>query len=148
MSYSAAHVVRSGGRGIPWALLLGGLLVLVGLGLVVYAVSTRDDSPFFMIGGIVVGAGVLRLTTALSADARRRRHPVDPDDPRWRDGVAPMQLAGRTCVECGRKIVIGADAVSCEQCTQPAHVDCKKAHDSHAHTQVRFDPPAPSTPGA
>jgi hypothetical protein len=142
MSYSAAQgVVRSSGRRIPWAIVFGAVLALGGLALVVYAVSTRDDSPLFMIGGIVVGAGVLRLTTALSADARRRRHPVDPDDPRWRDGVAPMQLAGRTCVECGRKIIIGSDALSCEQCSQPAHVDCRGAHHARAHGEVRFERP-------
>ncbi len=140
MSYSATttRVVRPSGRGFPWKVALGGALILVGLGLVVMAVVARDDSPLFMIGGIVLGAGVLRLTTALSEDARRRRHPVDPDDPRWQDGVAPMQLAGRTCVECGRKIVVAADAIACEQCAEPAHVDCKDHHHARSHFDATF----------
>lgn len=140
MSYPAAQsMVR---MGVPWRVVLGGVLVLAGLGLIVFAVSMREDSPLFILGGILVGGGALRVTTALAAEARRRReHPVDPSDPRWYDGIAPMQLAGRTCVECGRKIVIGADAVSCEQCAQPEHIDCRDAHKAHAHPVVRFEDP-------
>ena len=134
MSYSASHeMIRSNGR-VPWMVVLGGLLVVAGLALLVFAVSTRDDSPLFMLGGIVVGAGALRLTTALSSEARRRRnHPVDENDPRWQNSTAPMQLAGRLCVECGHRIVIGSEAMSCEQCSAPAHIECRDHHHARAH---------------
>lgn len=139
MSYSASRrMVGTGGRWLVAMIALAGAMIVAGLAMVVFAVSARDDSPLFMLGGIILGAGVLRLTTALSADARRRRHPVDPDDPRWHDGVAPLQLAGRTCVECGRKIVIGADAQACEHCAQPAHVECREHHQANAHGELRF----------
>jgi hypothetical protein len=116
------------------AIVLGGSIILVGLVLVVVAVGARDDSTLFMLGGLVIVGGVVRLTTALSADARRRReHPVDPDDPRWHGGSGGVQLAGRTCVECGRRIIIGADALSCDACAAPTHIDCEELHLAHAH---------------
>lgn len=121
----------------PWAVVLGGALIVVGLGLVVFAVSMRDDSPLFMLGGMAVGAGVLRLTTALSKDARRRReHLADPDDPRWHGGSGQVQLAGRTCAECARKIIIGADAISCQICGAPAHIDCEERHRARVHPEA------------
>jgi hypothetical protein len=145
MSYPASPIVQEHrdhaepskrGAPFPWAILLGGALVVVGLGFVVFAVSMRDDSPFFMLGGIAVGAGVLRLTTALSRDARRRRELADPDDPRWHGGSGIVQLAGRTCIECTRKIVIGADALSCKDCGSPAHIDCAAQHRERAHSRL------------
>jgi hypothetical protein len=146
MSYPAPRsVIRSTGhareRSIPWAVLFGGALILAGLVLVVVAVSARDDSPWFAIGGLAVGGGVLRLTTALTADARRRRkHPVDPDDPRWHGGSGGVQLAGRTCVECERKIVIGTDARSCKECAAPTHIDCEEQHRARAHAPDTVGP--------
>ncbi|MDF2692224.1 MAG: hypothetical protein K0S65_607, partial [Labilithrix sp.] len=96
------------------AIVFGSILALAGLVLVVLAVSARDDSPLFMLGGLFFMGGVVRLTTALSSDARRRRsYRADPTDPRWHGGAGIVQLAGRTCVECQRRIIIGSDGVSC-----------------------------------
>ncbi|MBX3206605.1 MAG: hypothetical protein KF764_16145 [Labilithrix sp.] len=108
--------------------------MLGGLALVVVAAGISHDSRMFMLGGLLVVGGVLRLTTALASDARRRRkHPVDPSDPRWHGGAGITQLAGRTCIECGRRITIGADGMSCSQCHAPAHIDCEELHLAHAH---------------
>jgi hypothetical protein len=81
---------------------------------------------------------VLRLMTAFSIDSRQvRAHPAEPDDPRWledRDGVKrPTQLAGKKCVECGRKITVASEGVTCDVCDEPSHVQCNDLHRSHAH---------------
>jgi hypothetical protein len=116
------------------ASIFGGVLIFAGLLLVVFAVSARNDSPLFMVGGLVLVGGVLRLTTALSGDARRRRlHPVDPNDPRWHDGSGIVQLAGRTCVECGKRIIIGAEGRMCDECSLPTHIECERNHRAQAH---------------
>ena len=116
------------------AIALGGALMITGLAFVVVATGASHDSRTFILGGLILVGGVLRLTTALASDARRRReHPVDPDDPRWHDGIRVVQLAGRTCVECGRRIIFGTDGVSCNMCQAPAHVDCEERHLTHAH---------------
>ncbi|MBX3213475.1 MAG: hypothetical protein KF850_15665 [Labilithrix sp.] len=112
----------------------GGALMVTGLALVVVAAGINHDSRMFMLGGLFVVAGVLRLTTALAHDARvRREHPVDSSDPRWHGGAGITQLAGRTCVECSRRITIGADGMCCGACYAPTHIDCEELHLAHAH---------------
>jgi len=123
-----------GESGFPFAIVIGAALMIVGLGLVVGGVSIGDDSPLFPLGGIVFGSGVLRLTTALSKAARRRRaYRADPNDPRWHGGAGIKQLAGRSCAECGRKIVIGSDALSCGACEAAIHIDCEAPHRAALH---------------
>jgi hypothetical protein len=119
------------------AIVFGSILALGGLVLLVIAVSARDDSPLFMLGGLVFIGGIVRLTTALSKDARRRRSYLnDPSDPRWHGGSGTVQLAGRPCIECKQRIIIGTDAISCEACTSPVHLTCEAQHKSRAHAHA------------
>jgi hypothetical protein len=136
MSYPASQrAPTQNERGLPIAVILGAALIVVGLGLVVFSVSMQGDSPLFLVGGVVVGGGVLQLTTALAREAHRRReYLAAPDDPRWHGGAGIVQLAGRTCAECGKKIVVGADGVSCDACGAPTHLDCGPRHRSIAHS--------------
>lgn len=117
------------------SIFIGALLVVLGLGIVVFAAGIHDDdSRTFMLGGLVLFGGVLRLTTALAMDARHRReHPVDPSDPRWHGGSGLVQLAGRPCAECSRKITVAYEAFCCEACIRPVHLDCRALHHAHVH---------------
>ena len=127
MSYPESQTSNS-------AIAFGGALMLTGLAAVVVATGASHDSRTFILGGLLLVGGVVRLTTALAADARRRReHPVDPDDPRWHDGIRVVQLAGKTGVDCGRRIIFGTDGVSCDVCHAPAHVDCAEHHLAQVH---------------
>jgi hypothetical protein len=118
------------------AIVFGSLLALGGLVLIILAVTAGDDSPLFALGGLVFVGGVVRLTTALSTDARRRRsYRADPTDPRWHGGAGIVQLAGRTCVECQKRIIIGSDGVSCDDCAAPMHRECNRPHHEHAHVR-------------
>lgn len=116
------------------AIVMGGLLVVVGLALVVAAAAAMDNSIMFAAGGVVVIGGVLRLTTALSKDARRRRqYAADPSDPRWDGASRFVQLAGRPCIECERKITVASEANACDVCAAPTHLDCQRSHRLRAH---------------
>ncbi len=120
--------------GFPFAIVIGAVLAVIGLGLVVFSVGMRDDSPLFVLGAVVFGVGVVRLTPALAKEARlRRAYLANPDDPRWHGGAGIRQLAGRSCVECGRKIVVGTDAVPCTRCEEAVHVDCRARHRATTH---------------
>lgn len=137
MSYPASYGSAGsppGARGLSLRSLVGFALAIVGLGLVVYGASVPDDSPLFVLGGLVFGGGILRLTTALAKDARERRAFLsDPDDPRWHGGAGIRQLVGRTCVHCERRIVVASDGASCDHCGDPTHVDCAAPHRATAH---------------
>jgi hypothetical protein len=115
------------------AIVIGSVLVVLGLALIVGAAAT-DESMIFVLGGMVVIGGVLRLTTALSKDARQRRqYAADPNDPRWDDASPFVQLAGRSCVECERKITVASDANACEVCAAATHLDCQRTHYDRVH---------------
>lgn len=135
MSYPASRFTpMDEERGLPIAVILGAALVVVGLGLVVFSVSVQGDSPLFLVGGVAIAAGALRMTTALARAARERRlYLASGDDPRWHGGSGIVQLAGRTCASCGRKIVVGTDGLSCQTCEAPLHRDCARHHRSFAH---------------
>ena len=121
------------------AIVLGSVLACLGLlGMGVSAASSagaaEGSSVALLLGGGLAIAGVVRLMTALSADERRPRvHPADPSDPRWHGGSGEVQLAGRPCVECGRRITVATEGVACDVCAAPAHVDCEDLHRTHAH---------------
>lgn len=116
------------------SIVFGGILIVVGLALVVFAVGMDDDSRTFTLGGLVVMGGVLRLTTALSKDARHwREHPFDASDPRWRGGAGVVQLAGRPCAACGDKITVAYEAFCCEACVKPVHLGCREHHHAQLH---------------
>lgn len=115
--------------GTSVATIFGAALAVAGLGLIVFSVSVHDDSPLFGLGVLLFGGGVIRLTTALARDARlRREYLAASDDPRWHGGAGIVQLAGRMCAGCGRKIVVGADGVCCDVCEAPMHIDCEPLH--------------------
>ncbi len=134
MSYPAFHTPADGEeRGLGIAVILGAALVVVGLGLIVYSVGLQDSAPLFLLGGLTIGGGVFRMTTALSRETRRRREMAESDDPRWHGGAGIVQLAGRTCIECGKKIVVGADGVCCDPCDATLHLDCEMRHHSTVH---------------
>lgn len=121
-------------RPFPFAVLIGAALAIVGLVLIVIGVGMGNDSSLFVVGAVVLGGGILRLTTALSQEARQRHaYLADPDDPRWHGGAGFKQFAGRSCDECGRKIVVSSDAVSCRTCEASLHVDCRPRHRAAAH---------------
>ncbi len=128
------------------SIIFGAILILLGLALVVVATGISGDARLFILGGFAVVGGALRLTTALAADARqRRKHPVDPSDPRWHGGAGLVQLAGKPCAECGVKIVVAYEAYCCEACIRPVHLDCRDLHHAHAHA---LDPAWPEAPAA
>jgi hypothetical protein len=117
-------------------IVIGSVLALAGLVFVVLAASAGDDS-LTVLGALVFVAGILRLTTALTTYARHVRElGADPDDPRWDQASRWIQLAGRPCVECGRRITFSAEAYACEPCESPAHLDSREAHELHAHQPV------------
>ena len=126
------------------AIVLGTLLAFVGLVLLAVAANGSIDGRTFVLGGVLSMGGVVLLMTAFAMDGRRERAHVDDSDPRWHGGLGVAQLAGRRCVECGRKITVAAEALSCEQCAKPAHIDCQELHRSKAHPVVlvrAFPPP-------
>ncbi len=112
---------------------IGSLIALAGLVSVVLAASARDDS-LTLLGALVFVVGVLGLTTALSKYARHaRRLREDFDDPRWDETSRWIQVAGRPCIECGRRITFAAEGFACDLCGRPAHHDCGQAHQRRAH---------------
>jgi hypothetical protein len=77
----------------------------------------------------------------MHADRRRRlatRAP--PDDPRWNAGPR-RQIAGRSCIECGVKIVTANEGDPCDVCEEVAHRDTCLAQ--HARTAHRLEPHVP-----
>jgi hypothetical protein len=120
-------------------MVIGGVLALAGLVFVVLAASAGDDA-LTLLGALVFVAGVLRLTTALSAYARHSRElREDPDDPRWDETSRWIQVAGRPCVECARRITFSAEGYACNLCGSPAHRDCREAHERRAHQLVEVE---------
>ena len=123
------------------AIVIGTLLTFVGLSLLALTAHGESDARAFALGGLLSVGGVLRLMTAFSMDARRAHaHPVDRSDPRWHGGAGLVQLAGRPCVDCGRKITVAGEALACPLCARPTHLDCEEPHRRRAHR------PAPDGP--
>jgi hypothetical protein len=117
-------------------MVIGSVLALAGLVFVVLAASAGEDA-LTLLAALVFVAGVLRLTTGLSAYARHSRElATDPDDPRWDETSRWIQVAGRPCVECGRRITFSAEGYACELCESHAHRDCREAHERHARQLV------------
>lgn len=77
------------------------------------------------------------LTTALVRAQSKRNERVarlpPRTDPRWADEPR-RQLAGRSCAECGVKIVTAGEGAPCESCDEVAHAEtCLAQHMRSAH---------------
>lgn len=117
------------------------LATLAALGLILVAGSAARGSVVLLVGAVLALAGLVRLMTASSIGAvRPRAHPADPQDPRWHGGSGEIQLAGRRCVECGRRITVATEGVACRTCSAPAHADCHDRHRAHAHRPASSAP--------
>lgn len=108
-----------------------GVWPTVGLGLGLELAGTLGG---YSIGGKVAafGLGILGLTIGLLVAVWW----VDrlPDLVQAReDAESPEQAAGRSCDECGEKIILEADGRVCGHCSAPVHLACRRAHRTRAH---------------
>ncbi|HVJ94094.1 MAG TPA: hypothetical protein VM580_30100 [Labilithrix sp.] len=112
--------------------ILGGTLIAL-FGLVLLAATGANDVRTFALGTVLSVGGVLRLMAALARSDRSRWGQADPDDPRWKGGSGLVQVAGRACAECERKITVDSEADSCTMCGVPTHTNCRRRHRNRAH---------------
>ncbi len=84
--------------------------------------------------------GILLVTALIKAHQRQQAKLPDADDPRW---TAPprRQVAGRSCAECGLKLITAGEGEPCASCDEIVHVEqCLARHVATAHG-VKTDMP-------
>ncbi|HEY1954596.1 MAG TPA: C1 domain-containing protein [Polyangiaceae bacterium] len=111
---------------------------ILGTGIVVtagtYAAAAPGGTYVIASGAVVVG--LYRLAVALAMPKDAAAHAVDLDDPRWRDS-ALVQVAGKRCAACDKRILGEADGAVCKRCDAIVHRACLRAHRSGHAAKVR-----------
>jgi hypothetical protein len=102
----------------------------------------REQFAFDCILCVVMGA--LTFVPRFVRNTRRRmdaaRAMVTEDDPRFGAAQTSDQVAGATCADCDRRIVLESSGVRCSRCGVALHQqDCARHHEALAHPPVTPD---------
>jgi hypothetical protein len=118
------------------ALIVGFTVLGVGLAITIgtYALAAPGGTYIVATGALVVGVWRVARAFAMPPDEVAEAG-VDLDDPRWYAKSKGVQIAGKTCAVCEKRIFGQAEGTVCKRCDAIVHRTCLQDHKAHAHAK-------------
>ncbi len=109
--------------------------LLAGIGLLGFGVAATllTDWRIICCGLVVGGFFKIRRGVFLASFEPQKVPAPSTGAP---DEALPIQLAGKACVQCTRKLLGNFEGRACGGCGSAVHRDCYRAHRDAAHPKV------------